>query len=33
MYKEPPSKDIFKNMGITISPDEVIGQFKEVFNL
>ncbi|MGB5990037.1 MAG: hypothetical protein WBG43_09880 [Marinifilaceae bacterium] len=33
MTKEPPSKDIFKNMGLSISPIEVIKQFKEFFNV
>lgn len=33
MTKEPPSKDIFKHMGISINPAEVIEQFKNIFNL
>ncbi|QZT38641.1 hypothetical protein K5X82_07025 [Halosquirtibacter xylanolyticus] len=33
MAKEPPGKEMFKSMGITISPDKVIGQFKEFFEL
>jgi hypothetical protein len=33
MAKEPPSKDIFKKMGLPADPYEVIGQFKEVFKL
>lgn len=33
MTKEPPSKDIFKNMGIPVAPAEVIEQFKDFFNL